>query len=556
MAICGVFGGFLCAATAAAPGQLDPTFGNGTGIVLKSDGDFLGANAIAFQASRKILIAGNCGASGTDMNFCVARYHVDGRIDLSFGVDGVARLAVSNYGSFAEAIDVFPDGGFVVGGWCQTSIVTPNSSGVSLDFCIARFTSNGAAESTFGNAGSRILSVGSEGSRAYTVKTQSDGKVLIAGTCTGAVNSDFCIVRTLSTGQLDPSFGMAGVAIIAASGLDDSAYRIATTSSGEILLGGACSYTYVSYLCLAKLLHNGSPDPSFGVSGVVVTGIGVTAGAHSIAVETSGRIIAAGNCAYTPGGETSFCMARYSPLGALDPSFGVGGVATVNFSNNTDASRGLVLQAGGKYVVGGFCWALTGTFEACLARFDQQGQLDTSFNGNGTYTFPIGGLDDKPFAVGLQSDNKIVLVGSCADSASAGASRLCAARLRRGPYNPLTCALNADANNTVDPATDALLLTRYLLGLRGAALTSGALGQNPTRTGQALETYLASLNLDADGDGQALAMTDGLLILRAMLGLTGSALTQGATNAAHPNVRNAQQILTWIESTHGVACLP
>ena len=51
-------------------------------------------------------------------------------------------------------------------------------------------------------------------------------------------------------------------------------------------------------------------------------------------------------------------------------------------------------------------------------------------------------------------------------------------------------------------------------------------------------------------------MTDGLLMLRAMLGLTGTALTQGATNAAHPNVRNAQQILTWIENTHGVACLP
>ena len=76
------------------------------------------------------------------------------------------------------------------------------------------------------------------------------------------------------------------------------------------------------------------------------------------------------------------------------------------------------------------------------------------------------------------------------------------------------------------------------------------------QTGTALETHLASLSLDADGDGQALAMTDGLLLLRAMLGLTGDALTQGATNASHPSVRNAQQILTWIENTHGVACLP
>lgn len=41
-----------------------------------------------------------------------------------------------------------------------------------------------------------------------------------------------------------------------------------------------------------------------------------------------------------------------------------------------------------------------------------------------------------------------------------------------------------------------------------------------------------------------------------MLGLSGDALTAGAVNAVHPNARNAQQILTWVESTHGVACLP
>jgi len=86
------------------------------------------------------------------------------------------------------------------------------------------------------------------------------------------------------------------------------------------------------------------------------------------------------------------------------------------------------------------------------------------------------------------------------------------------------------------------------------------MGANAGRTSTEIETYLADLlaqgKLDADGDGQTLAMTDGLLILRAMLGLSGDALTAGAVNAAHPNVRNAQQILTWVESTHGVACLP
>ena len=124
-----------------------------------------------------------------------------------------------------------------------------------------------------------------------------------------------------------------------------------------------------------------------------------------------------------------------------------------------------------------------------------------------------------------------------------------------GERDVASCALNVDANNFIESSTDALIIVRYLLGYRGNALTNGALGTSPSRTGQALESYLASLNLDADGDGQVSAMTDGLLILRAMLGLSGNALTTGAVNTSHPSARNAQQILTCIESTHGVACL-
>ena len=112
----------------------------------------------------------------------------------------------------------------------------------------------------------------------------------------------------------------------------------------------------------------------------------------------------------------------------------------------------------------------------------------------------------------------------------------------------------------VDAATDGLLIVRYLLGLRGAALVSSAVGSNPARNTTQIEAYLAGLllagTLDADNDGQMLATTDGLLILRALIGLSDTALTAGAANSAHPNARNAQQILAWIAATHGASCLP
>jgi len=160
-------------------------------------------------------------------------------------------------------------------------------------------------------------------------------------------------------------------------------------------------------------------------------------------------------------------------------------------------------------------------------------------------------------AASLQRDGRVLVGGYCGGGMIYS---FCIVRFIGLAQDPLNCALNVDADNAVLATTDALLITRYLLGYRSNALTTGAVSASPTRTNAEIETYLGTLlqagKLDVDGDGQSLAMTDGLLLIRAMLGLSGTALTNSATNATHPNARNAQQILTWIESTHGVACLP
>jgi hypothetical protein len=85
------------------------------------------------------------------------------------------------------------------------------------------------------------------------------------------------------------------------------------------------------------------------------------------------------------------------------------------------------------------------------------------------------------------------------------------------------------------------------------ALTDGAIGASPSRTSTALETYIGALNLDADGNGNTRAATDGLLISRALRGATDAALID---NARASTARNAQDILNWITATHGASCLP
>ena len=99
-----------------------------------------------------------------------------------------------------------------------------------------------------------------------------------------------------------------------------------------------------------------------------------------------------------------------------------------------------------------------------------------------------------------------------------------------GPFN-----LDVEGNAPVSLATDAndgLLILRYLTGMSGAALISGnVVSSDATRSNAAaLTAYLDDLKpkLDIDGNGQVDALTDGLLISRYLLNIRGPALIAGA----------------------------
>ncbi len=92
------------------------------------------------------------------------------------------------------------------------------------------------------------------------------------------------------------------------------------------------------------------------------------------------------------------------------------------------------------------------------------------------------------------------------------------------------CTFDIDGNGIVDPNTDGVLLTRYLLGLRGNALIADAVGANPARsTAVDIQNFIASKNFDLDVDDSQRASTDGLLVTRIMRGQTNAAVATRAT---------------------------
>ena len=113
-----------------------------------------------------------------------------------------------------------------------------------------------------------------------------------------------------------------------------------------------------------------------------------------------------------------------------------------------------------------------------------------------------------------------------------------------------TRILDVDASTTYLPASDATLILRYILGMRGTALTNGVvLGAGATRTGDPeMSAYLLDILplLDVDGNGKVDALTDGLMIMRKLLGQTGSAITVNAVGAGA--TRNTAEIEAYIQT--------
>ena len=109
------------------------------------------------------------------------------------------------------------------------------------------------------------------------------------------------------------------------------------------------------------------------------------------------------------------------------------------------------------------------------------------------------------------------------------------------------CSLDLDGNGSVDAATDGVLLLRALLGVRGSALTANALGVMATRTdpdviAALVATMAANQTLDVDRGGAVSATTDGLMLLRMMLGMKGAsvyaqALPASAQRRTWPQIR-------------------
>ncbi len=296
-----------------------------------------------------------------------------GQLDPAFGTGGVVTTTVTT-GSAAAAVALQADGKVVVAG---QSAQSGSPGGTGGDLTVARYDPNGALDATFGNGGIVVTPILGR-SAATGLAVQPDGKIVVVGSASAdATNWTFVAVRYESDGTLDAGFGTGG--IVTTSILDTAqAHGVVLQPDGKIVVAGFAGTTTLASFALARYATDGTLDGTFGIGGIVVASSGV---AYAVALQADGKIVAAGTTKTANGAD--FAIARYDgATGALDPSFGSGGVATTTFGGTTAATAsGLAVQPDGKLVVAGY--AVNPSESAILARYQTDGSLDAGFGTAG-----------------------------------------------------------------------------------------------------------------------------------------------------------------------------
>jgi uncharacterized delta-60 repeat protein len=225
--------------------------------------------------------------------------------------------------------------------------------------------------------------------------------------------------------SLDTSFSGDGKVTTSFSAGDDVGSGIAVQSDGKIVVVGTSdNLSGTSVFAVARFNVDGSLDNSFSGDGMVtasfLAGNDVGSG---IAVQSDGKIIVVGTSDDLS--TTWVVVAGFNIDGSPDNSFGTDGSVITKTSSLTgrDMGSGIALQSDDKIVVVGSGDDLSGALEFVVARFNADGSFTTSF-GKATTSFSAG--DDVGSGIAVQSDDKIVVVGT-SDNGS-GTSEFAVAR--------------------------------------------------------------------------------------------------------------------------------
>ncbi|MEZ6153628.1 MAG: hypothetical protein R3C09_26305 [Pirellulaceae bacterium] len=376
-------------------GNLDSSFAD-TGVrIVDFDGRADQAIGVAIASSGQIVVAGRSSVTGDfgpeDYRLGLIGLLPNGQLDNLFGVNGKQLLTGPAGSEFIPAdLQLDASGSYLVGGRLM-GIGTSQQA-------VAKFTTAGTPNQSFGDNGWQTPNF--ENGLFGRLASDLNGNIWVIGSSYVAgtnTDVDVAIGKLLPSGQIDQTFGQNGIQLLDFANYTDLGRAIVFDQSNNLIIAATARETSVpstADFALAKMSSSGQLDSSFGLQGKVLTdfgAVGSTASAFATAEQTDGSLLVAGDVG----------IARFSPLGIRDEFFGLAGMARTSFRvlDLVTDSQNRILATGSQ------------NSDFVVARFLQNGQVDTSFGDLGSRRIDFSNRSDVGNSLAIDSLGRIVVVG-------------------------------------------------------------------------------------------------------------------------------------------------
>jgi uncharacterized delta-60 repeat protein len=326
------------------------------------------ARAVVVQPSGKIVIAGPIehdtaatGDAAKDTDIAVLRFDNQGKLDSSFGREGIARIdlgtgvatsATAFVGDTSWGLGTLPGDKIVIFG---SALTHAGGDRTDTDFVLSGLTSAGAVDTAFGNGGKLVVDLQGSADNPRHVTIQPDGKILATGysrDADGVVSP--VIIRATAAGVLDHAFGNGGVA------------------TAKVLPGVAESY--------------------------------------AVAIQGDSYVTAGYGRGADAGEKVDLIASRFKADGSWDKSFGSEGVTRVDLAKEDDRARNVIALPDGRILAVGSGKMNATNVDSMVVLLGKDGAPDSSFGTSGYVLSDLGGPADAWYGVALSPDKKSVIV--------------------------------------------------------------------------------------------------------------------------------------------------
>ena len=268
----------------------------------------------------------------------------------------------------------------------------------------SRLSAQTIPDDNFGVNGQVTLDFQSD-DKAKDAVPDDNGGLFLGGYISGS-HQNFAIVHLLPDGSPDPEFADNGLFTVDFNGTDDEAEALTRQSNGTLVIAGHSAVETQRQWSVARVGSNGIPDPSFGVGGLVSMDITPQDDrAFDVLSDATGNLFLFGGS-----GESDLTVVKLLPTGAPDPRFGDVGIARHSISDGEDWAFSGALQPDGKILAAGYILE-NGTRKLFCARLNPDGSLDTTFNKTGVFQYRFPNDPTIAWRMLLRNNGHILLTG-------------------------------------------------------------------------------------------------------------------------------------------------